>query len=93
MAIAGDRQVAFRSHLLEIHLIFGVYCTCSKEFMLQWTEPYLFPSDSSDELCLQLSLFNLFALLSEPARRLIRNVIPVKPYLQSIEIEFFAEEM
>lgn len=61
--------------------------------MLQWTEPYLLPSDSSEELCLQLSLFNLFALLSEPARRLIRNVIPVKPYLQPIEIGFFAEEM
>lgn len=89
----GHRQVAFRSHLLETHLIFGVCFTCSEESMLPWTEPYLLPSDSSNELCFQLSLLNLFALLSEPARRLIRNVIPVKLYLQPTEIGFFAEEM
>lgn len=54
---------------------------------------HIYFTDSSDELCLQLSVFHLFALLSEAARRLIRNVIPVKPFLQPTEIGFFAEEM
>lgn len=57
-------QVAFGSRLLEILLVFGGYFTCKKAFLLQRIGPYLFPRDSSDELCLQLILFNLFALLS-----------------------------
>lgn len=59
-----DTRVAFGSCFLEIVVIFGGYFTCSEEFMLQWIELYLYPSESSDELCLQLILFNLFALLS-----------------------------
>lgn len=36
-----ETLAAFRRHLLETQLIFGVCFTCSEELVLQWTEPYL----------------------------------------------------
>lgn len=41
------------------HICLGGYFTVH-EFMLQWFGPYLFPPDSSNELCLQLILLKTY---------------------------------